>query len=314
MTTTFSKQVEDYLALRRGMGCRLIGQGALLLDFGRFLDRVAEGGAITTELALRWAQPPRSQDPDQLARRLGAIRDFLRHRAGFDPATEVPPPQLVGSGIRRRPPHIYSEAEVQALLNACARLRPRQGLRPHTYGTLFGLMFASGLRVSEALRLDDTDVDVRAGILTVREGKSGKARLVPVHPTVVPPLRHYVLHRDRIVPRGSAFFRAERQPRLSYSAVRGTFIALRRRLGWTAHGRARRPRIHDIRHAFAVSCLVRWYREGIHPDRKIAHLSTYLGHVEVRDTYWYLSAVPELVAIAVERFALFASNAQEVRS
>jgi len=175
-------------------------------------------------------------------------------------------------------------------------------------------MFASGLRVSEALRLDDTDVDLGAGVLTVRGAKFGKSRLVPIHPTVVPPLRDYVLHRDRIGPRGSAFFRAERQPRLSYSAVRGTFIALRRRLGWTAHGRSRRPRIHDIRHTFAVSCLVRWYREGIHPDRKIAHLSTYLGHVEVRDTYWYLSAVPELVAIAVERFEVFTRNEQEIRS
>lgn len=314
MTATFVQHVEDYLALRRGLGCRLDGQGALLLDFGHFLDRMGSTGPITTELALRWAHAPRSKDPDQTARRLGAVRGFLHHRAGFDGATEVPPPQLLGCGIRRKPPHIYSQAEVGELLQACARLRPRHGLRPHTYRTLFCLLLASGLRISEALRLDDTDVDLEAGVLTVRDGKFGKTRLVPVHPTVVPPLRRYVLHRDRVVPRASAFFRAERQPRLAYGAVRCTFIELRRRLGWTAHGRSRRPRIHDFRHTLAVSCLVRWYREGIHPDRRIAHLATYLGHVEVRDTYWYLSAVPELAALATERFERFARTAQEIKS
>jgi integrase len=311
---SFVEQVEDYLALRRKLGCRLVGQGALLVDFGRFLDRTWGGGPITTELVLRWAQAPRSKDPDQTARRLGAVRGFLRHRAGFDGATEVPPPQLLGCSIRRRPPHIYSHSEVTALLQACGHLRPRGGLRPHTYRTLFSLLLACGLRISEALQLDDSDVDLDAGVLTVREGKFGKTRLVPVHPTVVPPLRLYVQHRDRVVPRPPAFFRGDRQPRLSYFHVRAAFISLRRWLRWTADGRARRPRIHDFRHTFAVACLVRWYREGIHPERRIAHLATYLGHVEVRDTYWYLSAVPELVAIAAERFAPFDTRAQEIRS
>ena len=309
--TSFVEQVEDYLAFRRKLGCRLVGQGVLLLDFGRFLDRARVSGPITAELALQWAQAPRSRDPDQTARRLGAVRGFLRHHAGFDGATEVPPPQLLGCSIRRRPPHIYSRSEVEDLLRACSLLRPRGGLRPHMYRTLFSLLLASGLRISEALQLDDSDVDLVAGVLTVREGKFGKARLVPVHPTVVPPLRRYVQHRDHVMPRGSAFFRGDRQPRLSYFHVRAAFISLRRRLRWTANGRSRRPRIHDCRHTFAVSCLLRWYREGIHPERRIAHLATYLGHVDVRDTYWYLAAVPELTAIASERFACFATGAQE---
>jgi len=308
--TSFVEQVEDYLALRRNLGFRLVGQGVQLLDFGRFLDRARCSGPITTELALRWAQAPQSKDPDQTARRLGAIRGFLRHQAGLDGATDVPPPQLLGCGIRRKPPHIYSRSEVEDLLRACSRLRPRAGLRPHTYRTLFSLLLASGLRISEALQLDDSDVDLEDAVLTVRDGKFGKTRLVPVHATVVPPLRCYVEHRDRVLPRATGFFRTDRQARLSYFHVRAAFISLRRWLRWTANGRSRRPRIHDCRHTFAVSCLVRWYREGIHPERKLAHLATYLGHVEVRDTYWYLTVVPELTAIASERFERFATDEQ----
>ena len=311
MTATFLQQVEAYVALRRALGTSLVQQAALLRDFGRFLDRaLGRDGPITSELALRWAQAPRSKDPDQTARRLGAIRGFLRHRAGFDTGTEVPPPQLLGSGIRRRPPHIYAPDEIGALLKLCARLQPRCGLRPHTYRTLFCTLLATGLRVSEALHLDDADVDLEEGVLTVRHGKFGKSRLVPLHPTTIPPLRGYVAHRDATVPHADGFFRTERHARLSYSAVRFTFVELRRRLGWTAQGRCRLPRLHDARHTFAASCLLRWYRDGVPPDRRIAHLATYLGHVEVRDTYWYLSVLPELSAIAAERFERYA--AQEV--
>jgi integrase len=311
MTATFVQQVEDYIALRRGLGARLHKQALSLLDFGRYLDRMGHCGPITTQLALRWAQAPRSKDPAQTARRLGVIRNFLRHRAGFDPATEVPPPQLLGSGIRRNPPHVYSPLEVQTLLEACSRLSPRKGLRPRTCRTLFALLFATGLRVSEALGLDDADVDLVDGVLTVRHGKLGKRRLVPLHSTALVPLRRYVLDRDRIVPSSPAFFRTEHHARLLYTVVLMTFDVLRKRLGWTAEGRTRRPRLHDARHTFAVGCLVRWYQEGIHPERRIAHLATYLGHVTVRDTYWYLSAVPELSALASDRFELFAEGARE---
>ena len=312
MNETFLQQIDDYVALRRGLGTRLVQQGPLLRDFGRFLDNAGHTGPITMELALHWAQAPRSKGPDQTARRLGAIRGFLRHRSAFDPATAVPAPDLLGSGIRRRPPHIYSDAEVKTLQQQCATLRPRQGLRPHTNRTLFGLLFASGLRISEAFHLDNVDVDLVEGVVTVRNGKFGKSRLVPLHPTAIPPLQHYVAHRDSVVPHADAFFRTERHVRLSHTEVRSAFDALRKRLGWTSQGRARRPRVHDARHTFAASCLVRWYREGVHPDCRIAHLATYLGHVEVRDTYWYLTAVPELAALASQRFEHFAASSQEV--
>jgi len=275
-------------------------------------DRIGHRGPITTELALRWAEPPKSKDPDHTARRLDTIRGFLRHRASFDPASEVPPMRILGRGIRRKPPHIYTETEVEALLHASRRLPPRGGLHPCTYETLFSLLLSTGLRISEALHLEDCDVDLEAGLLTVRDSKLDKSRLVPLHATALPPLRRYVIHRNNLAPISTSFFRTEYYASLPCYAARRTFGALRERLGWTTAGRARLPRIHDMRHTFAVRCLVRWYREGIHPDRKIAHLATYLGHVEVRNTYWYLTAVPELLALATERFERFARSDREV--
>lgn len=312
MSQTFLQQVDEYVALRRRLGTRLVMQAALLRDFSRFLDGTGHVGPITAELALDWARAPRSKDPDQTARRLSVIRGFLRHRAGFDQATEIPPPDLLGSGIRRKPPHIYSEAEVKALLQQCAELRPRNGLRAHTYRTLFCLLFASGLRISEALHLDDVDVDLVEGVMTVRHGKFGKSRLVPLHATALVPLRRYVARRDATAPPSDAFFRTDRHTRLSYTEVRMTFGRMRSRLGWTSEGRARRPRVHDTRHTFAATCLLRWYREGVQLDHRIAHLATYLGHVEVRDTYWYLTAVPSLAALASRRFESFAKNDRRV--
>jgi integrase len=312
MSTTFENQVLNYIALRRGLGCRLDGQGRILLDFGRFLDRTKHQGPITTEVALLWAEAPQSKDPARTAQRLGTIRGFLHHRAGFDPATEVPPTQLLGCGISRKPPHIYTQSEVDALLRACRKLRPVEGLRPHTFEVLFSLLLSTGLRISEALNLEDRDVNLEAEVITVRDGKFGKSRLVPLHATTVRPLGRYVSHRDQMASDSPSFFRTEHHATIPYSAVRTAFDKLRARLEWTAAGRARRPRIQDMRHTFAVGCLVRWYREGIHPDRKIAHLATYLGHTEVRDTYWYLSAVPELSALAVERFESFVKQGRQV--
>jgi integrase len=314
MSTTYVDKVEKYLVLRRGLGCRLIGQGTILLDFGRFLDRIGHRGSITTEVALRWAKAPQSKDPNRTAQRLGTIRGFLRYCASFDPNTEVPPTQLLGCGIRRKPPHIYSPAEIETLLQASRRLRPRGGLRPHTYEILFSLLLSTGLRVSEALHLEDRDVDLKAGVLTVRDGKFGKSRLVPLHATALAPLRRYMAHRNTVTPTSTSFFRTEYHMSLPYFPVLQTFAKLRNRLGWTAEGRARRPRIQDMRHTFAVRCLVNWYRESVDVDHKIAHLATYLGHVEVRDTYWYLTAVPELLALAADRFERFARYGQEVSS
>jgi integrase len=312
MTRAFVDLVQDYIDLRRALGNRLASESVRLLDFGRFLDRVGHRGPITIDLALRWARPPRSKDPVNTAIRLGTIRGFLRHRAGFDPANEVPPPWLCRRGPRRKPPHIYSDAEITALLRAAAELNPHKGLRPHSYVTLFALLVSTGVRVSEALHLTPRDVDLDARVLTVRHSKFGKSRLVPFHPSACGPLRRYAAHRDRGRAGSTPFFFAtDRAPQLTYEAVKSTFETLRRRLGWTAEGRARRPRLRDMRHTFAVRRLLRWHAQRIDGDRKIAHLATYLGHVEVRDTYWYLSLAPELAALTTQRFEDFAKYGGE---
>jgi site-specific recombinase XerD len=200
MSKTFENQVQDFIKLRRSLGYRLDGQGKLLLAFGRFLDEIAHQGPITTDVTLRWAEAHQSTNPDRTAQRLGTIRSFLRHRAGFEPKTEIPPVQLLGCGIRRKPPHIYTQNEVDTLLHACRQLHPRNGLRPHTFKTLFSLLLSTGLRISEALHLEDCDVDLNAAVLTVRNGKFGKSRLVPLHATALRPLDRYMIHRDQLAP------------------------------------------------------------------------------------------------------------------
>lgn len=309
----FFALVEDYLAMRRNLGFDVERLRWLLRDFARFLGRIEHRGPITVDLATRWALSSRSPDPARAERRLWAVRQFARHLAAFDPATEIPPAGLFGRIARRNQPHIYSDAEITALLQECNRLQPRDGLRPRTYVALFSLLASSGLRLSEACRLRRHDVDLCKGLLTVREGKFRKSRLVPLHPTTVQALIRYVARRDasRGTQPSEFFFHTDRAPALERAAVEKTFSRLRDRLGWTTHGRAGRPRIHDLRHTFAVRRLLRWYEEGAEVNRKILALATYLGHAKVTDTYWYLSAVPELMAVTAQRFEHFAQPQQE---
>ncbi len=223
----------------------------------------------------------------------------------------VPAPGLLGSTGRRRPPHVYSDEEIADLLHAAAGLAPAGGLRPRCYATLFALIACTGLRISEALALACGDVDLAGGMLTVRAGKRGRTRLVGLHPSAVSPLRDYATDRRRRYgppDDGAAFFRTDRSDRVSYTAAHQTFIVLRRQLGWTATGRTRLPRVHDLRHRMVVRRIQAWHVQGVDVDRKIAVLATYLGHVEVRDVYWYLSAVPELMSIIGDRFEIFTQH------
>jgi len=295
-------RVEEYLGVRRALGFDLRHQEWLLRDLARHADRVGHTGALTRDLLVGWALAGSSGNPARAARRLQAARPLARHLALTDPATEVPPVDLLGRVPRRRRAHIYSEAELADLLDQARLLRPRRGLRPQAYLTLFGLLAATGLRLSEALGLERVDVDLHDGILAVRAGKFRKARLVPLHPTATEALARYDAERRRLCPDGERFLRTERSPALTNAAVEKTFSRIRDQLGWSAQGRTTRPRIHDLRHTFAVRRLLAWYREGVDPDRRLAALSTYLGHARPSDTYWYLTGVPELMAIAVERF------------
>jgi integrase len=308
----FGPLVEDYLAYRRGLGFALQTPAWMLRDFARYADRVGQRGPLTTELAVSWALASRLSDPAQAARRFAAVRQFARYLVLLDPATEVPPLGLLGRVPRRSQPHIYTDAEIAALLEQASLLLPRRGLRPRTYVTFFSLLSATGLRLSEACQLERGDVDLDAGVLTVREGKFRKSRLVPLHPSATRALARYAADRDACceLARAGRFFCTDRAAALTPAAVEKTFSRIRQRLGWTADGRARRPVIHHLRHTFAVRRLLGWYADGADLDRKLLALSTYLGHAKVSDTYWYLTGVPELMAIAAERFERFAHDEQ----
>jgi integrase len=301
--------VEDYLVHRRSLGFELGIAGCQLLSFARFADSSGHRGALTLDLIVRWATLP-SRRPRQFpARRLEVVRPFARYRAALDPITEVPPRSLLGRAHRRPLHHIFTESEITALVGQARQLTPQGGLRPATFAALFGLIAACGLRVSEALRLTCADVDLDSGVLTIRATKFRKSRLVPLHPTTTLALRTYGDCRDRAAPRSalSAFFATATGSRLPYSTVRSVFLCLRAALGWET--RVPRPRIHDLRHAFACRRLERWYAEGVAVAPRLTALATYLGHAKVTDTYWYLTGTPKLLSLAATRFEAFAAEA-----
>lgn len=305
--------VEEYLAHRRSLGFALRIDGRQLLNFACFADASGHSGPLTTDLVVCWVMQP-SRRPRQFpARRLDTIRPFAQYRAAFDPETEVPPRGLLGRARRRPIHHIYTPTEVVALVSAAAELPSAKGLRPATYFTLFGLLAASGLRVSEALRLTRADADLPAGVLTIRSTKFRKSRLVPLHQTTTEALRAYADQRDRAVPHPAAatFFVSARGAALPYSTVRTVFRGLRAELGWETL--APPPRIHDMRHTFACRRLEQWYVSGVDLAPRVAALATYLGHAKVSDTYWYLTGTPELLALAVTRFEVFAERSGGAR-
>ena len=310
MTADMAALVAEYIEMRRGLGYRSHTRERALRAFARYLDQETHVGPIPLELTLTWAASSASADPCNPARRLAGVRDFLRYLSALDHATEVPAPGLLGSTGHRKPPHVYSEREVGDLLQAAGGLAPAGGLRPRCYATLFGLIACTGLRICEALAFTCADVDLSEAMLTVRDGKRGRSRLVPLHPTALPPLRDYAAERERRYGRpdaDAAFFRTDRSDHISYNAANSTFLALRTELGWTGAGRTRAPRVHDLRHRMVVRRIQSWHADGVDVDvdAKIAVLATYLGHAEVRSVYWYLSAVPELMSIVADRFETF---------
>jgi integrase len=304
--SALSEALESYLSLRRGLGSELCGPSNYLHRFVEFLDR--EGAdVVTTELALRWAMGPADASSATWARRLGDVRRFAAWLSATDPRTEVPARGLLPGRYCRRPPHIYSDEEVERIVGEAARLTSPSGLRAHTYATLFGLLAATGLRLGEAVGLDRDDVDLDAGLLAVRRAKFGKSRFVPVHDSTQRALRRYAQQRDRLRPRpvSPAFLLSERGARITLFSAQYNFAVVSRAAGLrpptlrNRHGRG--PRLHDLRHRLAAKTLVRWYRQGRDVERELPKLATYLGHVHVADTYWYIEAVPELLRLATER-------------
>jgi integrase len=232
------------------------------------------------------------------------VRHFAQYRRAADPRTEVPLQGLLPYAFRRKKPYIYSEDEIARILGAARRLPSWKGLRAATYSTLFGLMAVTGMRVSEPIALDREDVDLSRGILVVRKTKFNKSRLVPVHVTTREALRRYARLRDRICPQPEtpSFFISEEGTRLTENVVQKTFVKVSRKIGLRGPQDSHGPRLHDFRHGFAVRTLLQWYRTGANVERHMPELSAYLGHAHVNDTYWYLSATPELLQLAMRRF------------
>jgi integrase/recombinase XerD len=303
--TPLTVRLEQYLAVRRSIGYDLSFSERVLSRFTAFAH--SEGANhITVDLFLRWKKHYGSANNNTWSARLSMVRVFANWLQGFDPRTEVPSPGLIAGKLRRMRPHIYTDDQVVAIVAEAAQLRSSYGLRGWTCSILFGLIAVTGLRVSEALGLDDQDVDLNQAVLTVKRGKNCRSRLVPISACTAERLSAYRAERNRILGAGlAAFFLLESGERPTDCSARYNFalvcqrIGLRQRQAFNKHGRG--PRIHDLRHTFVVRTIMDWYRRGLDPDREMLKLSTYLGHSKPELTYWYIEAIPKLLQLACER-------------
>jgi integrase len=293
---------EDYLALRRALGFKLGMQGRLLMQFVDHLERCGLE-TVTTEAAMAWATAPSGASAVWHGMRFGVARRFAAHLQLLDPRCEVPPPDVMPERHRRLPPYIYSTEEIAALMREARRLRPT--LRAATAETVIGLLATTGMRSGEIMRLNQSDVDLPARTLQVVATKRNTSRKLILHDSTAAALAAYARLRDDSVRAATSpsFFVSTTGHRLSQSTLNSTFRLLVQAAGLEPPpgSRARRPRPHDARHSFAVTTLLAWYRAGEDVQARLPALSAYLGHVEPKDTYWYLSAVPELLAIAADR-------------
>jgi integrase len=307
--TDYRAAVADYLATRRAMGYKLSYQGQMLAQFADYLDTV-EAEHLTIAHALRWARQPSQANPVWWAVRLSTVRAFASYLSAQDPATEIPPHGLIREPSHRIVPYIYGWDDITRLLTAAGRLQTMH--RADTYQTLIGLIAVTGMRVGEAVRLDRDDVELEQGLLTIRNSKYGKSRQIPVHPSTVEALAGYAARRDarrhrrdgrrhHHPPSGASFFTSTTGTRLLRDNVSTVFPRLVHDAGLAGSGRDRPARLHDLRHSFAVNTLIGWYRQGLNVEQRLPLLSTYLGHVAPRSTYWYLSAVPELLELIADR-------------
>ena len=306
---TMVTQAKEYIAYKRKLGFQLRRQASQLLNFAKYADESGHTGPVTTELILKWARLPKKASVHYPAQRVVVVRGFAKYQAILCPKTEIPPSGILGAANYRTEPYIYSQQEISALLGACTQLGSINGLKARTYTTLFGLIACTGLRISEALNLSRDDVDLANGIILIAETKFHKSRLVPLDPSASKVLGKYAEFRDQYYPiaKSKKFFLQEEGKPLLYCTAWDNFRKLREKLGWCTKGK-RTPTIQDMRHTFACRRLLLWYEQGVDINHAIYSLSTYLGHVNVRGTYWYLTGIPELFAIAVKKFEKFASR------
>lgn len=296
--SVLTQHVDDYLRLRRSLGFKLERAGWLLPQFVAYLQD-AGAATVTSELAISWARQPAHTRPTHWAQRLAVARGFARYLQTIIPATEVPPSGVFPARRHRPAPYLWSQGDICRLLEQARSLRPP--MRAATHQTLFGLLATTGMRIGEAIGLERDDIDLDAGVITIREAKFDRTRLVPLHPTVIDALGRYQAERDRLCPNPSspAFFLSTVGTTLTRSGVAKTLRELTTSMGIrteTVH-----PRAHDLRHSFAVQTLIRWLNSGVDVDAAMPRLSTYLGHIAPADTYWYLTAVPELMELTAQR-------------
>ena len=298
-------QLDQYLSVRRSFGYDLRTDERVLRRFARFAEQET-APHIDTALFQRWEASLPNEGTSTRSARLRMVRLFAQWLSSLDPAHEVPPRGLLPARSSRVRPFIYSEAEIASIIAAAKALSSIYGLRGWTCSTLFGLIAVTGLRISEALALDPADLDVENGVLRVRRGKLGKERLLPLDPTVVTQLLSYAAERDRLLGRvPDAFFVTCQGTRLTDCSARYNFAHTCQRIGLRAHQHYNRhgrgPRIHDLRHTFAVRTMINWYRTGKDPAREMIRLTTYLGHTSPENTFCYLEAVPELLDLVMAR-------------
>jgi len=300
--TTLRDAMEAYLRMRRDLGFKLVQTERWLQAFVAFMD-VRQATVITTELALEWAMLPVHAQPACWAKRLMVVRLFARYQHGSDPLTEIPPMGLVPYHPRRAHPYLYTQGEITHLLDAAAALPPADGLRGRTYACLLGLLAVTGLRIGEALALTCADVDLPNGVLTIRGSKFGKSRLVPLHASTVQALSAYACRREEnvVTAASTPLFVSDHGTPLCAATVRRTFRLLCHQVGLQATSKSDEPRLHHFRHRFATETLLQWSRGGEEIERQLPVLSTFLGHTCLADTYWYLSACPELMTQALAR-------------
>jgi len=314
--SAMSKELDRYLAIRRSLGFDLRTDERVLRRFVAFAEQ-ERVDHISAGFFLRWQAAFGKAGKATWARRLGIVRLFAQWLHGLDPGHEVPPQALIPARYRRARPYIYNDDEIRSIVATAAELPSINGIRSLTYPVLFGLIAVTGLRVSEAVALDAEDIDLEAGLLTVRRGKLGKTRLLPLSASATAHLAAYAGERDRLLGRRSKpFFVSEHGGRVTDCIARYNFAVVCQNIGlrptqkYNRHGRG--PRIHDLRHTFAVRTLVNWYRTGKDPAKEMIQLTTYLGHNDPANTYWYIEAVPELLELASRRAE--ESLAREVRS
>jgi len=310
---TMQTHANNYLNERRGLGFVLRASGQSINEFAHYVDTIKCKRPLTVEVMADWAKQDKwkSNNPLTWARRLKKLRPFARYLQQFEAETEVPDKSVFGSVNYRLTPHIYTENEIMDLLTAARHLKPEKGLRSATYETIFGLLASTGMRVSESLHLLNNDVDLKHGMLIIRQTKFRKSRYVPLHSTTIEALRKYYLVRNSYIETidDASFFVGSRghclgQP-LSLKQVDYTFSALRHQLNLINRGGHDAPRIHDLRHTFIVRRMMLWHAQDIDIDQRMLSLATYVGHSAVTNTYWYLTCVPELMALAGNKFESF---------